>query len=124
MSMLRKIISVSTAVVIAAACSSSSDEDEESGASGDPLQGTDAFTDVGINQGSTGPSTGSGTSGGATGGPNSMVDGCADPNLDGCVGSNYEGEGLPLAIYIMFDQSASMDCVIEAQQPWQSDQCN
>src|SRR5690606_32932967 len=38
MSMLRKIISVSTAVVIAAACSSSSDEDEESGASGDPLQ--------------------------------------------------------------------------------------
>lgn len=33
---------------------------------------------------------------------------CGDSSIDGCVGSNYEGEGIPLDIYVMFDQSGSM----------------
>jgi hypothetical protein len=125
MALLKTIIGVSIASGLAFACSSSDDGDE--GSDGNPLGNSDAFqTAGGIDQGSTsaGDGNSSGTTSGATGGIDSNVDGCADPNLEGCVGSNYEGEGLPLAIYIMFDQSASMDCVIEAQQPWQSDQCN
>jgi len=109
---------------IAFACSSSSEDTNEGDDDGSPLGNSDAFqTTGGIDQGSSSGDSGSSSgSGGPTGG--TPVDGCADPNLNGCVGSNYEGEGLPLAIYVMFDQSASMDCVIEAQQPWQSDQCD
>lgn len=48
------------------------------------------------------------------------IDGCSDSYADqtGCSGENFEGENIPLDIYIMFDQSASMGCVIEAQKPW------
>jgi Mg-chelatase subunit ChlD len=42
--------------------------------------------------------------GGTTGNP----DDCGTSVLNGCVGEFYEGESLPLDIYIMFDQSGSM----------------
>lgn len=115
MALLRTFMGISIAAGIAFACSSSQ-EDPNQGEE-NPLGNSDAFqTTGGIDQGSIGSSG----SGGPTGG--GSVDGCADPNLAGCVGSNYEGEGLPLAIYIMFDQSASMGCAIEAQgPPWPSD---
>ncbi len=121
MAILRKIICVSLAASVAAACGSSNGEN--SGGDGDPLGGTDAFQSGGVQMNTVSGGSGSGTSGGI----NSNVDGCADPNLDGCVGSNYEGEGLPLAIYIMFDQSASMNCSIDAVQQngqWPQDLCN
>jgi Mg-chelatase subunit ChlD len=41
---------------------------------------------------------------GGTGGP----DDCGTSVLNGCVGEFYEGESLPLDIYVMFDQSGSM----------------
>ncbi len=120
MALLRTFIGISIAAGIAIACSSST-EDPGDGEE-NPLGNSDAFqTNGGIDQGSTSSALGSSSgSGGPTGGSN--VDGCADPNLAGCVGSNYEGEGLPLAIYIMFDQSASMGCAIEASgPPWPRD---
>jgi Mg-chelatase subunit ChlD len=48
--------------------------------------------------------TGGSSSSGATGNP----DDCGTSVLNGCVGEFYEGESLPLDIYIMFDQSGSM----------------
>ena len=47
---------------------------------------------------------GSSSFGGTTGNP----DDCGTSVLNGCVGEFYEGESLPLDIYIMFDQSGSM----------------
>lgn len=126
MLMLRKLIGVSVAVAVAVVACSSSEEDDPNG-SNNPLGDSDAFaSNGGLTQGATSAGNGSssGTTGATGGSIDSNVDGCADPNLDGCVGSNYEGEGLPLAIYIMFDQSASMNCVIEATQPWQNDECD
>ena len=138
MSVLRNICGVCLPVIVAAACGSSPSDDD--GASDSSAAGNGSATSGGatvtggLTQGAAAGSTSGGvqsaaagsTTGGVatTGGINSAVDGCAGPDLNGCVGSNYEGEGLPLAIYIMFDQSASMDCVIEATQPWQNSQCN
>lgn len=34
--------------------------------------------------------------------------GCGLPKLDGCVGIAYEGESVPLDLYVLFDQSGSM----------------
>ncbi len=112
MAILRKVIGISIATGIAVACGSAPEDEDDTGG-GNPLEGTDAFQNSGLAVGSTDVGLSSGSTG-TTGGIDSSVDGCAVPNLDGCVGSNYEGEGLPLAIYIMFDQSASMDCSIEA----------
>jgi Mg-chelatase subunit ChlD len=36
------------------------------------------------------------------------ADECGDPEFRECAGSSYEGESLPLDIYLMFDQSGSM----------------
>lgn len=84
--------------------------------------------DLGIS--GNGVSSGSGTSSGTgtTGGDTSPPNGCQpDPNLAGCVGQNFEGENIPLDIYIMFDQSASMDCTIEAVREngsWPAELCD
>ena len=42
------------------------------------------------------------------GGTSGNPDDCGTSVLNGCVGEFYEGESLPLDIYIMFDQSGSM----------------
>jgi Mg-chelatase subunit ChlD len=41
-------------------------------------------------------------------GPNSSADTCGDTAFDACVGQSYEGERLPLDMYVLFDQSGSM----------------
>jgi len=51
------------------------------------------------------PSSGGSTGTGATAG---NAGDCGTPALNGCVGTLYEGESLPLDIHIMFDQSGSM----------------
>lgn len=53
------------------------------------------------------PQGGSSSSGG-TSGTTGNPDDCGTSVLNGCVGEFYEGESLPLDIYIMFDQSGSM----------------
>ena len=51
-------------------------------------------------------------SGGGTGTPNGAggtnLGNCGAVTFDGCVGESFEGESIPLDIYIMFDQSGSM----------------
>ncbi|MGC4090056.1 MAG: vWA domain-containing protein [Polyangiaceae bacterium] len=52
-------------------------------------------------------SSSSGNTGGASGG--GLISSCPNVNFQGCVGQSYEGESLPFDIYIMFDQSGSMN---------------
>lgn len=76
-----------------------------SGADGDaaPPTGTG-----GADNGGIGISFGAGTSvtPGAPSGPG--ADECGEPEFRECAGQSYEGESLPLDIYVMFDQSGSM----------------
>jgi hypothetical protein len=53
--------------------------------------------------GTSGPSTPNGSGGSA-----SDLASCDALSFDGCVGEGYEGESIPLDIYVMFDTSGSM----------------
>lgn len=117
------------AVSFMSACSGG---DEDSGLGSDTSGGMAPPTDQILTSSSNGVSssngsgTGSGT--GTTGGDTSPPNGCQpDPNLEGCVGQNFEGENIPLDIYIMFDSSASMNCTIDAVKDqggnWPSNLC-
>jgi hypothetical protein len=81
------------------ACSS---EDKEGGAVHAPAKtgGSGGTTPVIIDPNAKGGAGGYGASG--------NPDDCGTSVLNGCVGEFYEGESLPLDIYIMFDQSGSM----------------
>jgi Mg-chelatase subunit ChlD len=49
--------------------------------------------------------------GGTSSGPSGLsaaADACGESAFDACVGQSYEGEHLPLDMYVMFDQSGSM----------------
>lgn len=107
----RTLLPLGIALMVFSACGSdkekedSDDTDSGSQPGGIQLGGDgDGSTPGGVN---TLPGTG-------------VIDACGDTSSDqsGCAGESYEGENIPLDIYIMFDQSASMGCVIEAQQPW------
>ena len=43
-----------------------------------------------------------------TGGTSGNIGSCENFSFDGCVGEGFEGESLPLDIYVMFDTSGSM----------------
>lgn len=47
------------------------------------------------------------------GGDGDVIDGCSDFSTAGCTGITYEGENVPLDIYVMFDLSCSMSCTTE-----------
>lgn len=52
------------------------------------------------------------------------IDGCNPTGTSSeCAGVTYEGENVPLDIYIMFDQSYSMSCDISGSSPWQDVCC-
>ena len=115
----RSLVAVGAALSIAAACggSSKSGDDDEGGvesASGNNAVGTSA-----VNIGNA--SNGSNGSGGPTGGVGGTTANGCEPSEDdeGCVGTAYEGENIPLDIFIMFDQSCSMSCPIELSGPGQ-----
>jgi hypothetical protein len=77
--------------------------------SGDP----DAGAGGGNGTGGTGIVVGVGGSGNSSNAPQngsggSNLGSCGKVAFDGCVGESYEGEHIPLDIYIMFDQSGSM----------------
>jgi Mg-chelatase subunit ChlD len=83
------------------ACSSEADGDgHATGKTG----GSGGTGGVILDPNGSGGSASSKSSGGTTGNP----DDCGTSVLNGCVGEFYEGESLPLDIYIMFDQSGSM----------------
>lgn len=44
---------------------------------------------------------------------NGGIDGCAPYEAQGCTGITYEGENVPLDIYVMFDLSCSMSCTAD-----------
>jgi hypothetical protein len=87
----------------ALACSGEGDDGgglEGSGGSG--ATGATATIDPNAARGGGGNANGSGGSGSLDPGE------CGETALDGCVGHLFEGEAVPLDIYIMFDQSGSM----------------
>jgi hypothetical protein len=102
-----------------AACSGGDDDSGLDG-NGQPQNGADQVL---VPSATSAANSSSSTTSGL--GDTTPLDGCEpDPSLAGCVGQNFEGENIPLDIYIVFDQSASMDCIIQAVQPWQGDECD
>lgn len=87
----------------------------DDGASGEGGEGAEGGTGAG---GLGGFSPGSGVTGGllgstgATGGMGQATSCEPSPDDQGCVGEAYEGEGMPLDIYVMFDVSCSMSCSV------------
>src|SRR5512140_1654392 len=81
---------------------SAKDEFPAQAHTGSGTGGTNSIISISGTGGGSLPS-GSGASSpgtGSTGGPS-----CANADFNGCAGELYEGEGLTLDIYIMFDQS-------------------
>ena len=114
-------LAVGAALFMFAACGGSSEEgdDDDTGGTGSNASGTNSgivITTSGSAASGTNAS-GSSTSGGPVGGG---ADGCEPaPDDQGCVGNAYEGENIPLDIFIMFDQSCSMSCPISQGGPGQ-----
>jgi hypothetical protein len=71
----------------------------------------------GVNPGGT-TGTGSGPIFGNTGGLQGTSGNGGAPEDGGCGEQGYQGEQVPLDIYIMFDQSASMSCTIGTGTRW------
>lgn len=99
MRILSASLSASLVLSLLAACSGGSESDDAGGQAA-------ASSTPGIHLPTSGGSSGGGS---GSGGPNDCK-----PTTDGsaCIGESYEGESVPLDIYIMFDQSGSMcSCV-------------
>lgn len=87
---------------MAVACSSENPGEDGSGDSG----AAEGGARNGIVLGSSGQApTSPPGSGGSSAGP---AGGCSDLGFEGCAEVSYEGESVPLDIYVMFDQSGSM----------------
>ncbi len=105
MSILRSVLSAWLAVTLLAACGGSGDDEGSDSAGG--VGGT---LNIPINPNTAGPS-GTGTNGGPVSNPG--LDGCEGaPDAAGCIGESFEGENIPLDIYVMFDLSCSMSCSV------------
>jgi len=80
------------------------------GCGGDNKDGNgDSSSDTDIEVDSAGtPTSGDGDGDGG-------IDGCSASGVEGCTGITYEGENIPLDIYVMFDLSCSMSCTVDQQ---------
>jgi len=100
-----RLVGVLATTSLLAACSSDGEGTEHAlgrpGSGGSGGTGGSILVDPNGSGGSAASRSSGGT--GATG-----TDECGTSVLNGCVGEFYEGESLPLDIYIMFDQSGSM----------------
>src|SRR5690606_36187737 len=96
--MLRTLVITSLGLTIlsAVACG----EDSSDGATDQA-----ADSDISLDGQTDGSSTGGGTQGG--------IDGCMPFHGGECTGITYEGENVPLDIYVMFDLSCSMSCTVD-----------
>ncbi len=110
---LRSMFAVGSALVLIAACGGSDGGDGDDGGGSSNGSGVGGNASIIITtSGSNGTSSGNSSVVGGIGGTG--ADGCASaPDDQGCVGTAYEGENIPLDIFIMFDQSCSMSCPIE-----------
>ncbi|MFZ5895135.1 MAG: vWA domain-containing protein [Myxococcota bacterium] len=114
--MKRTLVWVALMCGVALGCSSGSGE-------GDPTIGSGGGIMVGAGGGNVGGDGGRGGFGLGSGGRSGSGGGAAScvPTADdtGCVGEQYEGESLPLDVYVLFDQSCSMSCPISRGGPGQ-----
>jgi hypothetical protein len=92
--MIRYAFLVSSAVALYAAVGCGGDDE------GTGLGDGDGDIDLGDGDGNSGDGDGS-------------IDGCAQFSSEGCSGITYEGENVPLDIYIMYDLSCSMSCTVD-----------
>jgi hypothetical protein len=98
--------SLSIALGTAVGCSGKDDDADESGSGGSA--GSGGSLSLGANTGIGNVGTGGGAVVSKGGGNSCTI----EPDSTECVGQAYEGESIPLDIYIMFDQSGSMcNCV-------------
>ena len=98
--MFRSALVVSIGVVLYSVVGCGGDEDGKGDGDGDASSGS---ISLGDGDGDGDASTGS--SGG--------LDGCSASGVEGCTGITYEGENIPLDIYVMFDLSCSMNCTVD-----------
>lgn len=89
------------------ACSDDAPDHNGSAGRGQGATGTGGSKMISVSTGGTTgqPSPSGGTSSGGSG---AGLGTCEDLSFDGCVGDGYEGESVPLDIYVMFDTSGSM----------------
>jgi hypothetical protein len=92
---------IGIAVAACVSCSGGSDSDDESTGSGGSA-GSKSNPGIDVGGGARGPKPGTGNSECTPG-----------PDEQGCVGTAYEGENIPLDIYVMFDLSCSMSCSVD-----------
>lgn len=106
------LVSVSLVCGVVFGCSSGSNDDG-------PLNGSGGGIVVGAGQGNVAGNLGSGGRSGGSGGSGTSASCLPTPDDEGCVGEQYEGESLPLDVYVLFDQSCSMSCPISRGGPGQ-----
>lgn len=99
--MLRNAFVVSIGVVLYSVVGCGGDKDENGNGDGDG----DRTTSISIGDGDGDSNGTTGTTGG--------IDGCSATGVEGCTGITYEGENIPLDIYVMFDLSCSMSCTVD-----------
>ena len=117
----RSLVAVGAALSIAAACGGSSKSEDPNEGGAESASGNNAVSGAVSNIGNANNgSNGSGSGGPSGSGGTSNTNGCEPaPDDEGCVGTAYEGENIPLDIFIMFDQSCSMSCPVEQGGPGQ-----
>lgn len=99
--MFRFVVMVSMGVALFSAVGCGDDDDDKKNASGDGDRG-DGDISLGDGDGDSNPGDGDGG-----------IDGCSPFSAEGCTGITYEGENIPLDIYVMFDLSCSMSCTVD-----------
>jgi hypothetical protein len=98
--MIRSGFFVSMALALFSVVGCGGDEGDKKGGSGDGDSSGDG--DISLGDGDAG--TGDGDGG---------IDGCLPVFAGECSGITYEGENVPLDIYVMFDLSCSMSCTVD-----------
>ncbi len=96
MAQLRRSVGLLVAATASALGCSGSEQDTNGGSGGAGI-GIDLYRG-----GSSSVGAGSGSTAGVAN------QGCSSTSVNGCFGTDYEGEAVPLDIYVMFDQSGSM----------------
>lgn len=102
MALLRSATAAALVLIVIAACSSDDDDGK------DAAQTATTTPSIDLSSSSNG-AAGSGVY-------SPPVNGCEPPADDsGCIGEAFEGENIPLDIYVMFDLSCSMSCSVDKQ---------
>lgn len=102
MALLRSATAAALVLIVIAACSSDDDDGENAAQTATTTPSIDLS------------SSSNGAAGSGVYSP--PVNGCEPPADDsGCIGEAFEGENIPLDIYVMFDLSCSMSCSVDKQ---------